>query len=445
VFVSGSRFTEVDRAFLAGFVAGDGSFFVRSNNAGTSWACALDVKLRADNTPLLREFQRWTGLGRLVPAAARGNSAPQTSWRVERRLECLELAVVLSQWPLLGKAGRQFEIWRRAVELWVAYGGACDALAPLAADLRRLHRGVTPVECAVDITEPALAAFLAGFASAEAHFGVTEHGSVFFVINLREDDRPLVRLFQETFRAGDLKEVPAYRSSKPAVSWRVGRREDLRRLVRWLDQFPPRGRAGHVYAAWRELVVSEELSGFARRELASEVRRRRRFQPGLDLLDRTPRSTRRRQRARNALLRWAESTDYPGSSQDYERWRKSAGRGAPSRNTIAAAYGSWLRALETAGLDTTRAHPPARVAAIREGSSRGRAQRRARNRRRILAAVRRCIAEIGHAPSATEFLRWRAEHARGTPSQMTVYRTFPGGFDEVLAAAAASDEADLAA
>ena len=106
---------------------------------------------------------------------------------VQRRLECLELAVVLSQWPLLGKSGRQFDVWRRAVELWVAYGGACDALSPIAAELRGLHRSIAPVECPVDITKPALAAFLAGFASAEAHFGVTDHGSTSFVINLRED------------------------------------------------------------------------------------------------------------------------------------------------------------------------------------------------------------------------------------------------------------------
>jgi hypothetical protein len=445
VFVSESRFTEPDRAFLAGFVAGDGSFVIKSNNAGTSWACLLDVRLRADNTPLLRQFQRWTGLGELVPSSARGNSAPQTSWRVQRRLECLELAVVLSQWPLLGKSGRQFDVWRRAVELSVAYGGACDALSPLAAELRGLHRSIAPAECPVDITEPTLAAFLAGFASAEAHFGVTDHGSTFFVINLREDDRPLLSLFHETFRVGQLKDVGPYRSSKAAVSWRVGRREELKRLVYWFDQFPPRGRAGDVYTRWRDLVMLEAPSPSVRRKVAIEIRQRRRFRAGLDLLERAPRRTRRRQRARNALLRWAESSDYPGSAADYERWRRSLDRGAPNRNTIAAAYGSWLNALEAAGLDTARAHPRERVAAIRRGNSRDRARRQARNRQIILAAVRRCIAEIGRAPGATEFLRWRAERAPDTPCQMTIYRTFPGGFAEVLAAASSPDTDELAA
>jgi hypothetical protein len=445
VFVSKTRFTDEDRAFFAGFVAGDGSFLIRSNNAGSSWCCLLDVRLRADNTPLLRQFQQWTGLGRLVPVAARGNSAPQTSWRVERQLECLELAAILTQWPPLGKAGRQFEIWRRAVEISVARGGACDALPALAAELRRLHGSIAPVACPVDITEPALAAFLAGFASAEAHFGVTDHGSSFFTINLRADDRPLLTLSHETFGVGRLKDVSPYRSSKAAVSWRVGRRAELRQLVRWFDRYPPRGRAGHVYSAWRELVMLETRSSQDKRALATEIRRRRSFQPGLDRVDRTRPLTRRRERARNALLRWAETSDYPGSATDYERWRRSVDRSAPGRNTVAASYGSWLGALEAAGLDTTHAHPPERVDAIRRGNARGHARRQARHRLVIVAAVRQCIAEIGHRPSATEFLRWRARSETGCPSAMTIYRVFPGGFAEVLAAATASELDELAA
>ena len=76
-------------------------------------------------------------------------------------------------------------------------------------------------------------------------------------INLREDDRPLLSLFHETFRVGQLKDVGPYRSSKAAVSWRVGRREELKRLVYWFDQSPPRGRAGDVYTRWRDLVMLE--------------------------------------------------------------------------------------------------------------------------------------------------------------------------------------------
>ena len=62
---------------------------------------------------------------------------------------------------------------------------------------------------------------------------------------------------------------------------------------------------------------------------------------------------------------------------DYERWRRSTGRSAPTRNTIAAAYGSWLLALQAAGLDTGSALPEERVAAIRARHAQTREARRA--------------------------------------------------------------------
>src|SRR5215210_6864196 len=70
-----------DLAFFSGFVAGDGSFGIRRNNAGASWCCGLQVKLRADNTPLLAS-RDWSGAGELFRAPARGGSRPQTAWIV---------------------------------------------------------------------------------------------------------------------------------------------------------------------------------------------------------------------------------------------------------------------------------------------------------------------------------------------------------------------------
>jgi hypothetical protein len=61
--------------------------------------------------------------------------------------------------------------------------------------------------------------------------------------------------------------------------------------------------------------------------------------------------------------------------------------------------------------------------------------RRAASRAVILDAVRRCMVDLGREPQATEFLRWRVAHAPDCPAQMTMYRLFPGGFAEVLAAA----------
>ena len=143
-----------------------------------------------------------------------------------------------------------------------------------------------------------------------------------------------------------------------------------------------------------------------RRALAIEVRRRRRFAPDVDEI---------------------------------------SGRGAPTRNTIAAAYGSWREALEAVGLDTTTSYSTERVAALRAGSAHHHAAQRARSQEAVLAAVRRCITEFGHEPGATEFLRWRAANAPESPSQMTIYRSFHGGFAEALAAARAEGPLEDAA
>jgi hypothetical protein len=277
--------------------------------------------------------------------------------------------------------------------------------------------------------------FLAGFASAEAHFGASDRGSPAFVINLRADDGPLLRLFHRFIGVGHLRDIAPAGSSRAALSWRVGRLSELRRLVELFEIHGPRGRAGYVYAAWRELVRLELRTGAIRRALAIEVRRRRRFAAGKDRFEREPRTEVRRRRCRDALEKWAGSADYPGSSSDYERWRRSLGRGAPTRNTIAAAYGSWLGALEAAGLETGSSHSREMVAAIRTASAPHHAAQRARSREAVQTAVRRCIEEIGREPTATEFLRWRVKEAPDSPSQMTIYRSFPGGFAEVLAAA----------
>jgi hypothetical protein len=188
------------------------------------------------------------------------------------------------------------------------------------------------------------------------------------------------------------------------------------------------------YSAWRELVMLKPRPPEARRALAVEVRRQRQYVAGLDVITPSSRAMRSRRRAADALARWAQSKDYPGSAGDYERWRRAASRGAPTGNTIAAAYGSWREALLANGLDTDRSLTEGRVAAIRAGNTPSIEARRAVSRGVIVETVRRCIADLGRDPRAAEFLRWRVAHAPDSPIPMTIYRLFPGGFAEVLAA-----------
>jgi hypothetical protein len=72
---------------------------------------------------------------------------------------------------------------------------------------------------------------------------------------------------------------------------------------------------------------------------------------------------------------------------------------------------------------------------------RKRSAQRLEQRESIAEAVRRCGADLGHRPRAMEFFRWRLQAASRTPSQMTLYRAFPGGWREVIAHAFGADRA----
>jgi hypothetical protein len=353
---------------------------------------------------------------------------------IGRQAGCVRIATILERSPLLGKTAREFRIWRQAVEVWVARGGADPALGQLAAALRALRHDYTPSPYGVSITDDYLAAFLAGFASAEAHFGASDRGSPSFKINLRADDGPLLQLFQARLDIGHLADVRAAGRSRAAVSWRVGRLAELRRLVELFDRYPPRGRAARVYAAWRDLVRLEPRTGSTRHVLADEVRRSRAFRPELAKISKPTRLEVRQSRCLEALRSWEATLDDPGSSSDYDNWRRTIVPTAPTRNTVAAAFGSWRAALVAAGISCDRAHPTERVARMREARLAARAAERAKRRSVILDAVTSCAADLGREPRASEFLQWRLQHAPESPCQMTLYRVFPGGFKEVLAA-----------
>jgi LAGLIDADG endonuclease len=115
VYVWKSVDSLADGAFAAGFITGDGSFGIRPNNSGASWACTLQIMLRDDDTPLLARLCRWSNAGRLYAAPGRGRSNPQTLWVVGRQADCLKLVRILERHPLLGKKAGEFVIWRRAV------------------------------------------------------------------------------------------------------------------------------------------------------------------------------------------------------------------------------------------------------------------------------------------------------------------------------------------
>lgn len=257
MFVWTSVDSELDGRFAAGLIAGDGYFSIGTNNGGTSWQLTLGMRLRADDTPLLARLCRWSGVGTLSEVRAQGNSRPQTCWTVRRQADCLRMVSILDRHRLLGKKLGEYEIWRTAIGAWTGGQDHRQLVIGECRDRLRAYRDADNVAAPteVSITDHQLLAFLAGFVTAEAHFGVTAEGHPFFVINLRHDDREILRLFRDRLGIGRLVDVPPYRTSRAAVSWRIGRLQELRVLTREFDRYPPRGRVLRIYEAWRELVL----------------------------------------------------------------------------------------------------------------------------------------------------------------------------------------------
>jgi LAGLIDADG endonuclease len=437
VFVWTHLESGADGGFVAGLIAGDGHFFIRPNNGDTSWLCGIALGLRADDTPLLARICRWSGVGRLSAVPAQANSRPQTCWTVQSQADCLRMVSILDKHPLFGKKAGEYDIWRAAVIAWT--GSRDDRHARVADCRSRLaaHRSPDFVpDCSrVSIIDEHLLAFLAGFVTAEAHFGATPDGHPFFRVNLRSDDRQLLRFLRDWLAVGRLVDVPAYRSSRAAVSWRIGRLAELRNLTGYLDRHPPRGRVLRIYEAWRELVLLRDRRNGTRLDLAARVRERREYKSGMGTIVATNRLAERQARYLIVLRRWARAGPGPRTATAYETWRRSSARSAPTRDTIAATFGSWIGAVEAAGLNTDGCRTPAMNRRSQAAALEARAERMAATRAAVLAAVRDCAASLGKPPGVTEFLRWRADAAPGIPSHATIYRAFPRGWQSVLEAA----------
>ena len=441
---------ERDGAFFAGLIAGEGTFVIRANNAGQSWACVFALAMRADETPLLHELRDWAGLGELYAVDGRGRAKPQTRLVVARLRDCVAFSDRMAGLPLLAKKSVDFTVWREAVDHWAATAGRGVAanLQELEARLTRARDYRTTHSVSqVDISLSYLEAFLGGFATAEGHFGASPTGHPRFVINLRRDDVGILECFRDRFELGRLAFPPAdAHRIKPVASWRVTKLDDVHRLVELFDRNPPRGVRRDVYAAWRDLVLyavhhrgrrSSRRAARFRRELAMRVRVARvyRTQTPVSAPDRT---AERQARCIAALLEWAADNAGPTTATAYRKARLERDCNWPDRNTIARQFGSWARALEAAGLPTEGCRAPETNARVVQTGRPARQRQRAAQRELILATVKECAEELGHSPRALEFFRWRLQRARDTPSQMTVYRAFPGGWNSVLAAAGLS-------
>jgi hypothetical protein len=430
---------EPDGPFVAGFVAGEGHFAIRPNNAGQSWACAFYLTQREDNAALVRTVRDLTGCGEISRIAARATSRPQAVWKVESIRDCVHLERYLDAHPLLAKKAGEFRVWQRGVAVWAARSAGPErwpAMKRLASELLAVRQPTYAADFTwVDITRPYLEGFLAGLTTAEGHYGANRGGHPRFVIKLRGDDTAVLALLAATFRCGRLVPMPATRHGRAQTAWMVTRLDELPVLVDIFDRHPPLGRAGEIYVPWRRLVLDRPHGAKVSRALAEQIRatrlRRVTDSPGDVATERPP----RKDRCIAALDQWATECGPPFTATSYEQWRRGRA-GFPSRNTVARVLGSWRAGLVLAGLPTDRTRTPEVIATCRSSRAPGQAKVDRRHREAVIRSVERCVTSLGRAPGASEYLRWRLRWDPGSPAQASIYRLFPGGWQEVLEAVA---------
>jgi LAGLIDADG endonuclease len=429
---------QLDGPFLAGFVAGEGHFWIRENNAGQSWCCGFALAQRDDNADLVAGARDFSGCGEVRWCPPRNTSHAQVHWVVQSMDHCSALATSLRTMPLLGKKAGDFRIWHRAVAAWndPTLGALrWQRLAQFASELRA-HRDPSydGDYTRVYISTDTLAGFLAGFASAEAHFGATRTGHPRFVIKLRADDTAVLSLLADRFGAGRLVSVPASDRGRPQTAWFVTRLEELRHLVSVFDRDPPLGRAGRIYPHWRRLVIATDRSAASLHPAFTRMVEARRYQARKLLPVSAPSRALKEARYAAVLQAWARDAEPPYTATSYQRWRSDVAAGAPNRNTLARFFGSWREALEASGLPTEGSRSQESNARAVETAAAKRVAAALRRRAAVLREVDRCWTALGRVPTASEFLRWRLTNAPDSPGQAAFYRLFPGGWPAVLEA-----------
>ena len=433
--------SEAEGHFVAGFIEGEGHFGIAEANGGQSFRCLMSLRVRDDDTPLLEWLRATTGLGALHPVPARATSNPQVQWLVRTQADCGSLVELLERFEMRGRKTREFEIWRRAVSLWRS--SDADRVARAATlrrqlvATRRFGAGSGDAVRAPGSSE-ALSGYLHGFLCAESSFGV-DRSHTGLTVHLRRDDRPLLEMLARTLGLGDVTDYPAYGSTRPSTIWRVARLEEVSRLAAWLDPARLRGRKAAELEVWlRAVTLRREAKAAGRRanldDLIAEFRVARAYRPGRALAP-ADHVERRRDETLEILRTWAAREP---ESLSCERYAAARQPDWPHRNTIARRFGSWTAALAAAGLEDRAASTDALREERARGAAVGRAAAREAQRERVLAALRHGIVIHGSVPTAMQFFRWRLVEAPATPTQATVYRLFPGGWDAVLAAYEAS-------
>ncbi len=115
----------IDDAFghwLAGLFDGEGCFTITARGRGRgSFAPSFTLCLREDDSEIVDEIARATGLGRVYHVVHRRPGVRdrfRVEWKVYRKDDVAALARLLDRYPLRSKKARDFLLWREAVRIW---------------------------------------------------------------------------------------------------------------------------------------------------------------------------------------------------------------------------------------------------------------------------------------------------------------------------------------
>jgi hypothetical protein len=430
---------------IAGFLDAEAHFGISEINGGGSFSCHMNVAVRDDDVELLQAMARTTGLGVVRANDDRGNS--QVCWSVYRKDDAVALTDYLARHPLRSRKRHDLDVWSTAVELWASSDSdRRTKLGALARKIREVRRYV-PIDlasAAPTVRESGFYEWLGGFVAGDGHFQIAR-GSTRLTVKLRADDAPTLLSIRATTGAGTVRGPYRNPAAHPSVAWNVDRTSELVDLARRLEGLVP-GRKALEFAVWRDAVetrANRQLAPVRRREIIdnaeSQLRKLRRYRPGA--APPAPKSRRfQKMYEQNGiwlamLRRWASEESGALTAMSYDRWRPPR---SPTRNTLAARFGSWYDALDAAGLAHRAAIGPEQRDARRRGGEPARAERRIAQRKRAIAAVKRCAAALGRFPGPTEYARWRLHNEADAPTFGTAYRIFEGGWSELRAAYEAS-------
>jgi len=233
-------------------------------------------------------------------------------------------------------------------------------MAGFADRLRTVRRYVNSPPIALDGPASALLAYFGGFFSGEGSFGLSGLAPR-AVVRVRQDDRSILELFATRFGLGVVRDHRAYDNPNPSATWTICATDELAPTVELFEAAELRGRKRREFEVWREAAHERAFARVGGRRwdrsrveaVARRLKALRAYRPPRD----APRAASAADGQRAARAAYFEvlrtlaaeqpageltAAAYAAARQRHPEW--------PTRNTIAAAFDGWARALEAAGL-----------------------------------------------------------------------------------------------